>query len=111
MDIFLMYILMITDLTWTLMHHESAGEMNPLFARLLTDNEVAFVYIKLVANSVAAYAVVLLRRRHRLVSHLLAILGIIVYGIVVYLHWFVSVSIAHAEQLEDSGLWNLMQGR
>ncbi|HDS30234.1 MAG TPA: hypothetical protein ENN67_04235 [Firmicutes bacterium] len=110
MDIFLMYMLMITDLTWTLMHHEEAGEMNPIFARLLTDNEIAFVYIKLAANSVAAYVVVFLRHRHRILSHILALLGIVIYGIVVYLHWFVSVNLARAEQIEGAGLWNIIQG-
>lgn len=110
MDIFLMYALMIIDLTWTLMHHEEAGEMNPIFARLLTDNEVMFVYIKLIANSVAAYLVVFLRRRHKILSHVLAILGILVYGTVVWLHWFVYTCMERAEEVENSILWGILQG-
>ncbi len=110
MDIFIMYILMIVDLTWTLMHHEEAGELNPLFARLLADREITFVYIKLIANTLAAFVVIYLRPRRPLVSRLLAIFGIIVYGIVVWLHWFVDQSIKHAEQVQDTWLYGLMQG-
>ncbi len=110
MDIFLMYILMITDLTWTLMHHEEVGELNPLFARMLSDNEVTFVYMKLAANSIAAFIVIFLRRQHRILSHVLAALGIIVYGFVVWMHWFVYQCLLSAERAENSALWGYMTG-
>jgi len=110
MDILLMYILMIVDLAWTLMHHEEVGELNPVFTRLLMGNEVAFVYLKLAANTVAAFIVIYLRPRRPIVSRVLAIFGILIYGVVVWLHWFVDFSMAHADKLENSGLWNLMQG-
>lgn len=102
---------MIIDLTWTLMHHEEAGEMNPLFTRLLYDREVTFVYIKLIANTLAAFVVIYLRPRRPWVSRFLAIFGIIIYGIVVWLHWFVDQSLQHAEEIHDTWLWTLMQGQ
>jgi hypothetical protein len=111
MDILLMYILMIVDLAWTLMHHEEVGELNPVFTRLLMGNEVAFVYLKLAANTVAAFIVIYLRPRRPIISRVLTIFGILIYGVVVWLHWFVDFSIAHADELENTGLWNLMQGR
>ena len=104
-----MYILMITDLTWTLLHHEEAGEMNPLFARLLSTDEMLFVYIKLAANSVAALIVLYLRPRKPIISHILAWFGIIIYGVVVYLHWFVWNNLQHAEKVQNSILWDIMQ--
>ena len=107
MDVLLMYVLMIVDLTWTLMHHEQAGELNPLFSRLLSDNEVMFVYLKLAANSVAAFVVIYLRHRKPLVGHMLAIFGILVYGAVVWLHWLVDYNFAHAEGMQI-GIWSLM---
>lgn len=110
MDIFLMYILMITDLTWTLAHHEEAGELNPLFAHLLSGDEVGFVYLKLIANTIAAFIVIYLRPRRPIVSRVLTIFGIIIYGVVVWLHWFVDFSIRHADEIESSQLWDLMQG-
>lgn len=109
MDVFIMYILMIIDLTWTLLHHRSAGELNPLFSRLLLHNEIAFVYIKLAANSIAAFAVLYLERMRPILGHVLAGFGILVYGIVVCLHWFVDYSFAHAGLVQDSALWSLMQ--
>ncbi|MCK4719087.1 hypothetical protein KAU08_00435 [bacterium] len=108
MDIFIMYILMIIDLAWTLMHHEEAGELNPLFVRLLDDKEITFVYIKLAANTLVAIVVIYLRHKRPWLSRGLAILGIIVYGVVVYLHWFVDHSLRYAEKLDQSRLWELM---
>jgi len=109
MDIFIMYILMIVDLTWTLMHHEEAGELNPLFVRLLSDNEIMFVYLKLAANTIAAFVVIYLRPRRPWLSRILTIFGIIIYGIVVYLHWFVDQNLPHAEGI-DTWLWGIMHG-
>ena len=43
MDILIMYVLMIIDLSWTLMHHEEAGEINPIFANLLSSREELFL--------------------------------------------------------------------
>ncbi len=110
MDILLMYILMIVDLTWTLMHHEEAGELNPLFVRLLDDREVLFVYLKLLANTLAAFIVIYLRPRRPFASRLLAIFGIVIYGIVVYLHWFVDYANQHTMELQNSSLWGIMRG-
>jgi len=111
MDAFIMYVLMIIDLTWTLMHHAEAGELNPLFSRLLLSNEIQFVYFKLAANTVAVFAVVYLQRVRPLVGHFLAFFGIMVYGFVVWLHWFVDFSLAHADKVQASGLWRIMQGQ
>ena len=110
MDIFLMYVLMIIDLVWTLMHHEEAGELNPLFVRLLDDKEIAFVYIKLILNTTAAFVVIYLRPRRIWLSRILAFVGIIVYGIVVYLHWFVDYAARYAEQVNQTDLWRMMSG-
>lgn len=110
MEVFIMYTLMIVDLTWTLMHHEEAGELNPLFTRLLLKNEVVFVYLKLAANTAAAFLVIILRHRRPLIGSLIAVLGILVYGFVVWLHWFVDYCFRHAEEVQNSTLWNLMQG-
>jgi hypothetical protein len=110
MDVFIMYILMIVDLTWTVMHHEQAGEMNPLFSRLLLANEVLFVYLKIGLNSAAALAVIYMRPKHLILSRILTVFGIIIYAIVVYLHWFVDYSFQHAAELENSGLWGMIQG-
>jgi len=111
MDVFIMYILMITDLVWTLMHHEQAGEMNPIFARLLLSDEVRFVYLKLAANSLAAFAVIYLVRRRPVIGHLIAVFGIVIYGIVVWLHWFVDYSYANIEHVQNIPLWSLLQAR
>ncbi|MCX6644936.1 MAG: DUF5658 family protein [bacterium] len=108
MDIFIMYILMITDLVWTLMHHEEAGELNPLFAMLLDDKEIVFVYIKLIANTAAAFVVIYLRPRRPWLSRILTFIGIIVYAIVVYLHWFVDFASRYAEQVNQPALWHLL---
>jgi hypothetical protein len=108
MDVFIMYLLMIVDLTWTLMHHSQAGELNPLFSRLLSNNEVQFVYIKLAANSIAAFIVIYLEKVRPIIGHVLAIFGILVYGIVVWLHWFVDYSFAHADKLQDSVIWGMI---
>lgn len=105
-----MYILMIADLTWTLVHHEEAGELNPLFTRLLLRNEIVFVYLKLAANTIAAFLVIILRQRRPLIGRLIAVFGIILYGFVVWLHWFVDYCFRHAEQVQDSVLWHIMQG-
>lgn len=110
MDIFVMYILMIVDLVWTLAHHEEAGELNPLFARLLSGDEIGFIYLKLLANTIAAFIVIYLRPRHQILSRLLTIFGIVIYGVVVWLHWFVDYSIRHADEIEASQLWGIMQG-
>jgi hypothetical protein len=110
MDVFLMYLLMIADLTWTLLHHKEAGELNPIFSRLLSDNEVQFVYIKLAANSIATVAVVILQRLRPVLGHVLAIFGVLVYGTVVYLHAFVDYCLSHTEQVQGSYLWHLIQG-
>ena len=110
MDILIMYILMITDLVWTVLHHEEAGELNPIFERLLIGREVEFVYLKLGLNTVAALIVIYLRPRKKALSITLAIFGIIIYGIVVYLHWFVDAADRHAEVLQSGWLWNVMQG-
>ena len=99
-----MYILMITDLVWTVLHHEEAGEMNPLFARLLDDKEIVFIYIKLIANTIATLVVIYLRPRRPWLSRLLVLVGIIVYGIVVYLHWFVDNASRYAEQINQHAL-------
>jgi len=110
MDVFIMYVLMITDLTWTLLHHEEAGELNPLFSRLLSANEIKFVYYKLIANTAAAFAVLYLRQRRPMLGHVLAIFGIIIYGIVVWLHWLVDYSLAHADQAKDLPIWMFLPG-
>ena len=110
MDVFLMYLLMIIDLTWTLMHHSQAGELNPLFSRLLSNNEVEFIYVKLAANSLAAFAVIYLEKLRPILGHVLAIFGILVYGIVVWLHWFVDYSYAHAAVVQNSAIWSMMHG-
>ncbi len=109
MDILIMYALMIIDLTWTLMHHEDAGELNPMFARLLLDKEVMFVYIKLIINTLAAFIVIYLRPKRRILSIMLSLFGILVYGTVVYLHWFVDQANKHADELQANWLWGVMQ--
>jgi len=105
-----MYALMVIDLVWTLMHHDEAGELNPLFERLLLNREVAFVYFKLGLNTLAAFIVIYLRPRRLILSRALAIFGIIVYSIVVYLHWFVYAANDFAEDLQAGWLWNLLYG-
>lgn len=110
MDVFIMYMLMIADLTWTLMHHDEAGELNPLFSRLLSHNEIQFVYLKLAANTVAAFAVIYLRQRLPLVGRVLAAFGILVYGAVVLLHLFVDYCLAHADRVHGSALWMIIRG-
>jgi len=104
-----MYVLMITDLTWTLMHHEEAGELNPLFQGLLMRDEIMFVYLKLASNSAAAFIVIYLRRQRPWLSHVLTWFGIIIYGIVVYLHWLVWQNLGKAEELSNSPIWKIMQ--
>jgi hypothetical protein len=110
MDVFIMYVLMIVDLTWTLLHHKQAGELNPIFSRLLSTNEVGFVYLKLLANTSAAIAVIYLEKLKPILGHILAIFGIIVYGVVVMLHWFVDYSYAHVDQVQNSLLYTIMRG-
>ncbi len=105
-----MYVLMIVDLTWTLMHHEKAGELNPLLAALLYSNEVMFVYLKLAANTIAALIVIYLRPRRPWLSRLLTLFGILIYGAVVWLHWVVDYSIQHAHEVHGSVIWEMISG-
>jgi hypothetical protein len=86
MAIIFMYALMIFDLMMTLIHHEEAGELNPLFERLLTGEPVHFIYIKLLFNSLAAFGILILTKYRPIMGKFFTILGIIVYAIVAYLH-------------------------
>ncbi len=110
MDILIMYMLMIIDLIWTLAHHEDAGELNPLFERLLYDKEILFVYIKLAANTTSALIVIYLRPRRPIISRVLTVFGILIYGFVVWLHWFVDDSLARAGEPQMNWLWSIIQG-
>lgn len=87
MDIFIMYFLMLCDLLFTFFNYRESEELNPIFKKLLYGGGQAwFIYIKLIMNTLAAYAIILIRKYKRPLSIALAILGIIVYGVVFYLH-------------------------
>jgi len=109
MDIFIMYSLMIIDLTWTLMHHEMAEELNPIFANLLMGREVVFIYVKLAANTAAAFIIIYLRKKRPILSRLLALFGIVVYTIVVFLHWFVDYVASHGDEIHNNPLWQYLK--
>jgi len=83
-----MYFLMLCDLLFTFFNYREAEELNPLFQKLLYGNgQVWFIYVKLIMNTVAAYAIIIIRKYKRPLSIALAILGIIVYGIVFCFHF------------------------
>jgi hypothetical protein len=87
MDIFIMYFLMLCDLLFTFFNYQEAEELNPLFQKLLYGNgQVWFIYLKLALNTLAAYAIIIIRKYKRCLSIGLALLGIIVYGLVFYFH-------------------------
>jgi hypothetical protein len=87
MDIFIMYFLMLCDLLFTFFNFREAEELNPLFQKLLYGSgQVWFIYLKLALNTAAAYAIIIIRRYKRGLSIFLALLGIIVYATVFYLH-------------------------
>ncbi len=87
MDIFIMFFLMICDLLFTFFNYREAEELNPIFKKLLYGSgQVWFIYVKLGMNMLAAFAIILIRKYRRPLSIGLAILGIIVYGTVFFLH-------------------------
>ena len=87
MDIFIMYALMICDLLFTFFNYRDSGELNPFFRKLLYGGgNIWFIYVKLGMNTFAAYAIILIRRYRPTLSIVLAVLGIIVYGLVFCLH-------------------------
>ena len=82
-----MYFLMICDLLFTLFNYRDSEELNPFFRKLLYGGGALwFVYVKLMLNTGAAYAAIILRRHKPVLSIVLVILGIIIYGLVFYLH-------------------------
>jgi hypothetical protein len=82
-----MYFLMICDLLFTLFNYRESEELNPIFRRFLYGGgQQWFVYVKLAMNTAAAYAIIILRRYKPGLSIALAVLGIIIYGTVFYLH-------------------------
>jgi hypothetical protein len=82
-----MYFLMICDLLFTLFNYQDSDELNPIFRKLLYGGGAHwFIYVKLMLNTGAAYAIIILRKHRRLLSIVLTIVGIIIYGIVFYLH-------------------------
>ena len=91
------------------MHHEVAGELNPIFANLLYGKEIIFIYVKLGANTLAAFIVIYLRRKRPILSRVLTLFGILVYAVVVFLHWFVDYTVKHAGELQGSWLWEVMK--
>ena len=77
---------MIFDLMMTLMHHEQAGELNPLFEKLLAGEPLFFIYIKLAFNTFAALGILILMKHKPSMGLGFTILGLVVYFIVAYLH-------------------------
>ncbi len=86
MILILMYALMVFDLMMTLMHHEQAGELNPMFAKILAGQPMAFIYLKLAFNTIAALGILLLLKHRPFMGKLFAFLGMIIYAFVAYLH-------------------------
>jgi len=86
MALIIMYALMIFDLLMTVVHHEEAGELNPLFTKILAGQPVHFIYIKLAFNSLAAFGILLITKLRPVLGTIFTILGIIIYLIVAYLH-------------------------
>ena len=87
MDIFIMYFLMICDLLFTFFNFREAEELNPLFRKLLYGGgQQWFIYVKLLMNTFAAYAIIIIRKYKPTVSIILAVLGIVIYGMVFYFH-------------------------
>ena len=77
---------MIFDLMMTLMHHEQAGELNPMFAKILAGKPMIFIYLKLTFNSVAALGILILMKYRPFMGKFFAFTGLIIYAIVAYLH-------------------------
>ena len=87
MDIFIMYFLMLCDLLFTFFNYREAEELNPIFKKLLYGGgQVWFIFLKLIMNTLAAFAIIIIRKYKRALSIGLALLGIIVYGVVFYFH-------------------------
>lgn len=86
MTLLIMYALMIFDLMMTLMHHEQAGELNPIFAKILAGEPMIFIYLKLTFNSAAALGILILMKYRPIIGKFFAFAGMIVYAIVAYLH-------------------------
>lgn len=81
-----MYALMVFDLMMTLMHHEQAGELNPMFAKILVGQPIAFIYLKLAFNTSAALGILILLKQRPLMGKVFAFLGLLIYAFVAYLH-------------------------
>ncbi len=86
MTLIIMYALMIFDLMMTLMHHEQAGELNPMFAKILAGQPMIFIYLKLTFNSVAALGILILLKYRPFMGKMFAVMGMIIYAMVAYLH-------------------------
>ncbi len=82
-----MYFFMICDLLFTFFNYRESEELNPIFREWLYGNgQVWFIYAKLGMNTLAAYLIIYIRKYRRTASIVLALIGIVVYGTVFYLH-------------------------
>ena len=86
MIIIFMYAFMIFDLMMTLMHHEQAGELNPMFAKILAGQPMSFIFLKLAFNTTAALGILILMKYRPFMGKVFSLLGLIIYAFVAYLH-------------------------
>ena len=86
MALLVAYALMLVDAIMTILVHEEAGELNPLFARLLAYDELRFIYAKLAVSLSLALGLLVLNNARPAVGRLLTFLTMGVYLLVAYVH-------------------------
>ncbi|MEO7995449.1 MAG: DUF5658 family protein [bacterium] len=87
MLLLLAYALMLHDLIMTLLVHEDAGELNPLWVQSLDYDSTAFIYGKIAISAAIALGLLWLYKVRPTTGQWLTILAVVVYGLVGYIHW------------------------
>ena len=80
------YALMLNDLIMTLVNSPNAGELNPVWMRVLETNATEFIYAKILVSIALALGLLVLQRVRPRVGLISTILTIVVYAGVAYIH-------------------------
>jgi|GEM_PF-5223373 len=86
MLLLLAYSLMLVDAVMTLLVHEEAGELNPLWVQALEYDSTRFIYGKILVSVALSLGLLTLWRLKPETGRMATLLAILVYGSVAYLH-------------------------
>lgn len=86
MLLLLAYSLMLVDAAMTLVVHEEAGELNPLWVQALEYDSTRFIYAKILVSVAISLGLLTVWRVKPETGRLATLLAILVYGSVAYLH-------------------------